>query len=64
MREDCNIDYMIRKNVMTCSNYYRHRINALKQMISQDKTFFGSRVYYYFITEFQTRGSEHEHGFL
>jgi len=29
--EDYNIDYLIRKNLVTCTRYYRHRINALKK---------------------------------
>jgi len=33
-------------------------------MISEEKTFFREIVDYYFVTEFQNRGSEHEHGSL
>lgn len=33
-------------------------------MICQDTTFFGKISDYYFVTEFQNRGTEHEHGLL
>jgi hypothetical protein len=62
--EDIDIDYLIRKDPVTCTRYYRHRINALKHLICHDETFFGKVVDYYFVTEFQNRGSEHEHGLL
>jgi len=62
--EDCNINYLIRNNPVTYGCYYRHMINALKKMISQEKTFFGEKVDFYFDTEFQNRGSECEHGLL
>ena len=62
--EDDDIDYLIRKYPVTCSQYYRHRINAIKRLISQDTTFFGKISNYYFVTKFQNRGTEHEHGLL
>jgi hypothetical protein len=62
--EDNGIDFLIRKDPVTCNRYYRHRINALKHLICHDETLFGKVVDYYFVTEFQNRGSEHEHGLL
>jgi exonuclease III len=62
--EDHDIDFLIRKDPVTCSRYYRHRINALKHLICHDATLFGKVVDFYFVTEFQNRGSEHEHGLL
>ena len=59
-----DIDYLIRKYPVTCRQYYRHKINVVKRMICHDTTFFGKISYYYFITEFQNRGTEHEHGLL
>jgi hypothetical protein len=59
--EVTDIDYLIRKDPVTCTRYYRHKINTLKQMICHDDTFFGKVSYHYFVTEFQNRGSEHEH---
>jgi hypothetical protein len=39
--ENNDIDYLIRKDLVTCTRYYRHRINALRQLICHDETFFG-----------------------
>jgi hypothetical protein len=36
----------------------------VKQLICHDEMFFGNVSDYYFVTEFQNRGSEHEHGLL
>jgi hypothetical protein len=33
-------------------------------LICHDETFFGNISYYYFVAEFQNRGSKHEHGLL
>jgi hypothetical protein len=38
--ENNDIDYLIRKDPVTCTHYYRHRINALRQLICHDETFF------------------------
>jgi hypothetical protein len=50
--EDHDIDFLIRKDPVTCSRYYRHRINALKHLICHDGTLFGKVVDFYFVTEF------------
>jgi hypothetical protein len=49
---------------VTCTCYYRHRINALRQLICHDETFFGKISDYFFVTEFQNRGNEHDHALL
>jgi hypothetical protein len=38
--EKCDIDYLVRKVLVTCARYYRHRIHALKQFLCQHETFF------------------------
>jgi len=55
---------LIRKDPIICTRYYRHRINALKQLISHDKIYFKKVSDSYFVTKFHNRGSEHEHGLL
>jgi hypothetical protein len=62
--ENNDIDYLIRKDPVTCTRYYRHRINALRQLICHDETFFGKISDYFFVTEFQNRGNEHDHALL
>jgi hypothetical protein len=62
--ENNNIDYLIRKDLVTCTRYYRHRINSLRQLICHDETFFGKISNYFFVTEFHNRGNEHDHALL
>lgn len=62
--EKYDIDYLVRKDLVTCAHYYRHRIHALKQLLCHDEIFFGKISKLYFVTEFQNRGSAHEHGLL
>jgi hypothetical protein len=47
-----DIDYLIRKDPVTCTHYYRDIINALRQLICHDETFFGKISDYFFVTEF------------
>ena len=62
--ENNGIDYLIRKDPVTCTPYYRHRINDLRQLICHDEMFFGKISDYFFFTEFQNRGNEHDHALL
>jgi hypothetical protein len=62
--ENDDIDYLIRKDPVTCTRYYRHNVNALRQLICHDETFFGKISNYYFLIEFQNRGSDHDHKLL
>ena len=62
--ENDSIDYLIRKDPVTCTCNYRHRINSLRQLICHDETFFGNISDYFFVAEFQNRGNEHDHALL
>jgi hypothetical protein len=62
--ENDDIDYLIRKYPVTCTHYYRRRINSLRKFICHDETFFEKISNYNFVTEFQNRGSEHDHALL
>ena len=62
--EKCDIDHLVRKDPVTCACYYRHRIHTLKQLLCHDETIYGKILVFYFVTEFQNRGSAHEHGLL
>jgi hypothetical protein len=62
--ENNDIDYLIIKDPMTCTRYYRHIINTLRQLICYDETFFGKILDYFFVTKFQNRGNEHDHALL
>jgi hypothetical protein len=50
--ENDDIDYLIRKDPVTCTRYYTHRINALRQLICHDEMLFGKISDYFFVTEF------------
>lgn len=58
------IDSKIRKNLVTCSRYYKHRFNAFLTLLKNNKNIFGEVMDYFFVTEFQSRGNEHDHGLL
>ena len=58
------IDSMIRNDPVTCARYYRNRINARRQLICHNDNYYGKIKDYFYITEFQNRGSEHDHGLL
>ena len=62
--ENNDIDYLIRKDLVTCTRYYGHRINALRQLICHDGTFFGKISDYFFVIEFQNKENEHDHALL
>jgi hypothetical protein len=62
--ENNDIDYFIRKDPVTSTRYYRHRINALIQLICHDETFFEKILNYFFVTKFYNRGNEHDHTLL
>jgi len=58
--EVTDIDYLIRKDRVTCNHYYRHKINALKKMIFHNDTLFGRFFDHYSVTKFHNMRSEHE----
>ena len=62
-KED-TIDSLIRRHPVICSRYYRHKITSLKSLILKNDNLFGKVEDFFFTTEFQQRGNEHEHGLL
>ena len=58
------IDSLIRKHPVICGRYYRHRIVVLKNLLLKNEHIFGKVQDFFFTTEFQQRGNEHEHGLL
>ena len=58
------VSSLIRDDPVTCARYYRNRINALRQLISHDHKYYGEIEDYFYVTEFQNRGSEHDHGLI
>ena len=58
------INSLIRNDLVTCARYYRNRINDLRQLTSHDDKYYGYIKYYFYVTELQNRGSEHDNGLL
>ena len=55
---------LIRSDPITCARYYVHRFEALKTLLKADPSILGPLADYFFVTEFQNRGSQHDHGLL
>jgi hypothetical protein len=53
---------LIRNDRVTCVLYYKHRMNALCQLVSHDYKYLGELEDQSFFIEFENRGSQHSHG--
>ena len=58
------IDSLIRNDPVTCARYYRNKMCALRNCILHDSKYYGDIQDFFFVTEFQNRGSEHDHTLL
>lgn len=47
---EVNIFSLIKKDLITCTHYYKHRIIAMKQLLCSDTTFFGKVLDYFLVT--------------
>jgi hypothetical protein len=59
-----HIAELICTDPITCARYYDHRTSEFRKLIMKDSTFFGEVQDFFFVTEFQNRGSEHDHGLI
>ena len=59
-----NVQTLVRDDPVTCARYYAHRTRCLRQLLKQSSHTFGKLTDYYFVTELQSRGSEHDHALL
>ena len=55
---------LVRSDPITVARYYIHRFQALKTLLKNDRSILGKISDYFFITEFQNRGSQHDNGLL
>ena len=55
---------MLRNHPVICSRYYKYRMSAMRTLILKNSQLFGEVQDYFFITEFQSRGNEHDHALL
>ena len=62
--ENNEIDSIIKDNPITCACYYRNRISSLRNLICHENKYYGDVEECFFVTEFQNRGSKHDHALL
>ena len=55
---------LLRSDPVTTVRYYLHRFQSVKRLLRKDKSILGNVQDFFFVTEFQTRGSQHDHGLL
>jgi hypothetical protein len=62
--DSTHIAELIRSDPMTCALYYKHRTDAFCKLLQKESSIIGEVVDFFFVTEFQHRGSEHEHALI
>jgi len=53
---------LIRDDPVNCARYYRNIISYLQNLICHDEKYYRNIQNYLFVTEFQNKESEHDHG--
>ena len=53
---------LLRSDPVTCTRYYVHRFHSLKKLLQNESSILGKVIDYFFVTEFQSRGGQHDHG--
>jgi hypothetical protein len=59
-----HIANLIQSNPITCAHYYDHHMKCFQKLCMKDDMIFGPLLDFFFVTEFQNRGSEYNHGLL
>jgi hypothetical protein len=59
-----DITNLVRADPITCVQYYDHQMVAFRNLCKKDSSIFGVVQYFYYVIEFQNRGSEHDHDML
>jgi hypothetical protein len=62
--DSTHIAELIRSDPVTCALYYKHRTDAFRKLLQKESSIIGEVVDFFFVTEFQHRGSEHEHALI
>ena len=62
--DSTHIAKLIRCDPVTCALYYNHRTKAFRELLLKEYSFLGEVLDFFFITEFQLRGSAHEHALI
>jgi hypothetical protein len=62
--DSTHIAELIRSDPVTCALYYKHCTDAFRKLLQKESSIIGEVVDFFFVTEFQHRGSEHEHALI
>jgi hypothetical protein len=62
--DSTHIAELIRSDPVTFALYYKHRADAFRKLLQKESFIIGEVVDFFFISEFQHRGSEHEHALI
>jgi hypothetical protein len=55
---------LVQYDLVTCTHYYDHHMAIFRNLLKNDSSIFGKVNDFYFVIEFQNKGSEHDHGVL
>ncbi len=55
---------MICNDFITCARYYDHKTSCFRTLFNKDPSIFWTSTWFFFVTNFQNCGSEHDHGLL
>ncbi len=55
---------LVQYDLVTCTHYYDHHMATFHNLLKIDYSIFGKINLFYFVIEFQNKGSEHDHGLL
>jgi hypothetical protein len=62
--DSTHIAELIRSDPVTCALYCKHRTDTFRKLLQKESSIIGEVVDFFFVTEFQHSGSEHEHAFI
>ena len=63
-RESTHIAELIRSDPITCALYYNHRLLEFRKLLIKEASIMGKVIDFFFVTEFQARGNEHDHAVI
>jgi hypothetical protein len=55
---------LVQYDLATCAHYYDHHMAIFRNFKKKNSSIFGKVNYFYFVIEFQNKGSEYDHGLL
>jgi hypothetical protein len=59
-----HVTNLIQCDPITCARYYDHCMRFFHTLCMKDSSIFGHLLDFFFVIEFQSRGSQHDHGLL